>query len=93
MTEHAPEPMLVLNPKTKTLINIAPIICLVNEKFDGDFYLASKSIDKVIRSFVCHNTEAMESDPLSFRNHCFDLFNLRDAFNAINEFKEERRQA
>jgi hypothetical protein len=91
MTEHAPEPMLVLNPKTENTVNIAPIIYLVNEEFGGDFIRVSKAIDKVIQSLVCHNTEAMQNNPISFCGRCFDLFKLRDAFSAINEIKAERR--
>lgn len=91
MTDQAQEPVLVQNPKTKTLVNIAPIIYLVNEEFFGDFTQASKSIDEIIRSFVCHNNEAMDCNPLSFCGHCSYLFNLRDAFGAINEIKAERR--
>ena len=93
MTDHAPEPILVLNPKTKTLIDISPIINYVNEHYCGDFNKASKTIDDILRSFVCYPCGEMDIAPSSFSNHCFELFNLRDVFSAISEIKVERSHA
>lgn len=84
----APEPIPVLNPKTKSIINISPIIDYVNEHYYGDFTKLSKSIDNILRAYVCNSSGEMDSNPLSFCNHCFELFNLRDAFSEINEFKK-----
>ncbi len=87
MTDHAPEPILVLNPKTKTLIDISPIINYFNEHFCGDFNKASKTIDNILRSIVCYPCGEMDTAPLSFSDHCFELFILRDVFSAISEIK------
>jgi hypothetical protein len=89
--DEKPEPILVLNPETKRYVNIAPLFKTINENHDGNFHRASKAIDKVIRSYVCLKTEAMESDPLGFNSNCFELFNFRDALEGISEYKEERR--
>lgn len=85
------EPILVLNPETKRYVNVAPLFHFVNELHGGDFYKASKAIDKVIHSYVCYKSEEMESDPLGFNGNCFELFNFRDALEGISEYKEERR--
>ncbi len=93
MTDHAPEPMLVLNPVTGRYVNVAPLFEAINDHFNGDFRYAATNIDEAIEHFVCSADVNTASSPLTFANHMYCLFMLRNAIRKVSEFKEERRQA
>jgi hypothetical protein len=93
MTDQAPEPMLVLNPVTGRYVNVAPLFEAINEYFSGDFRYAANNIDEAIEHFVCTANDNTASSPITFANHMYYLFKLRNAIRKVTEFKEDRRQA
>lgn len=85
------DPIMVLNPRTKRMINIAPLFDHINHNYEGNFYLAAKAIDNAAVHIACSANENQLVDPVGHSNILYDLFKLRDAIDLVSEFKEERR--
>lgn len=85
------DPIMVKNPKTDRLINIAPLFEMVNYYWGGCFYKVAKAMDEAAVRMACSATEDSISNINAHTSLLFDLFTLRDTFDNISEYKEERR--
>lgn len=84
-------PILVKNPDTGRLVNVAPLFSFVNENHGGEFYNLAKSIDSVIEKVSCAKIDDDSID--AFDRMCMmqTLYNLRNNITNMAEYKEERR--
>ena len=86
------EPILVQDPYTGRFVNILPLFKLVHEiQIDDGFGSIVNDIDRVIRIFSLSmpigNEEVNGRD---FSNSLCSLYNLKDAFDAITEYKSTK---
>jgi hypothetical protein len=86
------DPILVLNPQTKRHINIAPLLNLVNEEYQGEFNQLSQALDSAAVA-IATNVDQMEGSSGECGTILYNLFGLRDTLNCVAEFKEERNRS
>lgn len=85
------KPILIENPHTKRMVNIAPFFDYINYYHEGNFYMAAKELDAAAVNIACTATDANAYNLHEHTSILHNLFTLRDAIDSISEFKEERR--
>lgn len=91
MNEEALTPVMVQNEHTKRFINVAPMLQLVNENYLGEFSKVAEEIDDCIKFFVTTADESALVNGKAFTSCVHSLFEFRDMFKNMAEYKEERR--
>jgi hypothetical protein len=83
-------PILVINPETKRHINVAPLLNLVNDEYQGEFNQLAEALDKAAVA-IATNVDQMEGSQGECGTILYNLFGLRDTLNCVAEFREERK--
>lgn len=81
-------PQLVLNPFSQRYINIQPLLKYLNEKRRDSPAQVEEKIEAAIR-FVSLNFDSHETDSLELKNTLGFLFEIKDVFGKLAEYKAE----
>jgi hypothetical protein len=82
-------PSLVKDPAGTEFVDINPLFQMVNDRYDRDFNYLAETIDDAIQYISYTISEEMsKSDILAYHNAISNLYNVRNVFRAMTNFKK-----